>query len=171
MNLSTYMGGQKNDNTMYFIGSQSSFLIICTKAEFFEMVDIVNNKLLCDAIRDLNRYQLRCENGELIKIPDKMITETMKIYKSRCKSETLAKVKKYLEFFSLLQIKKEYIDGFKKLQDRKVITHYKRVQGDGIVVKVEGTESGTFLYRQEFEDCISQNEWYRKQSKQKRREE
>lgn len=65
--------------------------------------------------------------------------------------------KRAADFKALRRIKETYLANFTDIRTREVKEVYPRLNGDGTVVIIKGSENGRFWVRSEYEPCVLEN--------------
>lgn len=146
-------------NPVIFIGSQSGFFFIGTKEEYEANIDAVSEFLFTDMKEKL--YEMQRKNNdfygylsEIIKIdPEtKDENELKKIGElaRRINTSTATTIKRN----RWIPETEENIRNFKNVRERISMPPEDRLQGDGIIITVEGVEKGRYWFYEEYKTGV-----------------
>ena len=127
------------DDTILHIGSRSGFLFVGDKIRYHHDVKKVNSDMIetQKAIAETAKRKMYCEIRKLI------VPGIKNIDVKKC----IGKMRVYYDTETALR---KYISDFIPLGQRKIIEIYPRLQRDGIVIIVEGAESGKYWDLKEY---------------------
>lgn len=130
-----------DDNLIINIGSASAFFFIGTRAEYFSKIHDISEKFV-DYNRGLmERYKSLIENAIEILIRHESTTKE--------RVEAIGKLKKYYCPYKKCE---KYLNTYTPLPDRKVKDAYLKInKEDGICIIVDGTESGKYWNKEEWD--------------------
>ena len=133
-----------DDDEIIHIGSASGFVYIGTKQQYEQMIDSISDrchKFFKDAKK---RYTRKIKNySEKLKSIDKE-SETYE-KESRMITECIQRYKRYLKQVCGV------LERFKPMRERSVKEIYKRISKDGIVITMEGDETGKYWSKDEWD--------------------
>lgn len=130
-----------DDNLIINIGSASAFFFIGTRAEYFSKIHDISERFV-DYNRGLmERYKSLIENAIEILIKHESTT--------RERVKAIGKLKKYYCPYKKCE---KYLNTYTPLPDRKVKDAYWKIsKEDGICIIVDGTESGKYWNKEEWD--------------------
>ena len=130
-----------DDSLIISIGSASAFFFIGTRAEYFSKIHDISEKFV-DYNRGLmERYKSLIENAIEILIRHESTTKE--------RVEAIGKLKKYYCPYKKCE---KYLNTYTPLPDRKVKDAYWKIsKEDGICIIVDGTESGKYWNKEEWD--------------------
>lgn len=157
MNLKNTLKGLDRD-TQVQIGSKSAFFFMGTPDEFFDSVLDLNcdwhEKFTQAAKVAKKKYEsMLAQPPEVGKSVFKKVWENCRqIIKEFTYEEALADYEKHL---SMLKVNSETADAilkrFTKFETRKVLEVYKNIDGNAVIILIEGDECGKFWLRSEWD--------------------
>lgn len=136
MTLQEYLE-KANADTILHIGAGNSFFFVGPKGEF--KPEDIDAFLRGEAKRRCENY-VKCISRSL----ERVFSDGPK---EKTKQSSHRRIKEYLQ---PILSNVTYLHDFVPVIDREVKETYKRLQGDGIVVIVEGTEFGLYWDREEY---------------------
>ena len=127
------------DDAILHIGSRTGFLFVGDKAHYYRDIKKVNADMIKsqEAIAETAKRKMYCEIRKLI-VPGIKNTDVKKC------------IGKMRVYYDTETASRKYISDFVPLGRRKIIEIYPRLQGDGIVIIVEGAESGKYWDLKEY---------------------
>lgn len=129
------------DDQVIYIGSDTGFFFIGSKAEYYRDIERISQDYLQTAHKKLKEHLKRIKKlNEDLKKPVVDFAQTKTI---QGKIRTAVEKAQYNE---------SYISSFEPITDRKVVEIYNRLQGDGICVIVTGAENGKYWSVEEYRD-------------------
>ena len=127
------------DDVVLHIGSNSCFVFVGNRETYKADIQGISKNLLKNAKR------LLAKNLETMEKEIKNMDPSGKEDMLRRSARRIGSLYEWVENY------RKYIQGFSPLMDRKVIDIYPRLQGDGIVIIVEGSEIGSFWTKEEYD--------------------
>lgn len=127
------------DDVILHIGSRTGFLFVGDKNRYYFDIKKVNSDMIKtqEAIAETAKRKLYCEIRKLI-VPG---------IKDKDAKKCVGKIRVY---YDTETASRKYISDFIPLGQRKIIEIYPRLQRDGIVIIVEGAESGKYWDLKEY---------------------
>lgn len=129
------------DDVILHIGSRIGFLFVGDKNRYYFDIKKVNSDMIKtqEAIAETAKRKLYCEIRKLI-VPG---------IKDKDAKKCVGKIRVY---YKTETDSRKYVSGFVPLEKREIIEIYPRLQNDGIVIIVDGTESGKYWDLKEYEN-------------------
>lgn len=134
---------EMGDDVILHIGSESGFVFVGTKKQYEQMIDRISDHYHKFFMEAKNRYTRKIkkysdklrelEKSEYYEKELRMITESLRTYK------------RYLKQIC------NVLNRFKPMRERAAKEVYKRISKDGIVILIEGDETGKYWNKQEWE--------------------
>lgn len=139
MTLKEYLE-KADEEIILHIGSGNSFFFVGLKTEFKQ--DDIDTFFKSEAKRRCENY-VKCISRSL----ERVFSDGLK---EEAKQQSHRRIKEHLQ---PILSNVTYLHDFTPVIEREVKETYKRLQGDGVVVIVDGTEFGPYWDRKEYLDC------------------
>lgn len=127
------------DDVVLHIGSDSCFVFVGNRETYKADIQGISKNLLKNAKR------LLAKNLENMEKEIKNMDPSGKVDMLRKSARRIGSLYEWVENY------RKYIQWFSPMMDRKVVDIYPRLQGDGIVIIVEGSEIGSFWTKEEYD--------------------
>lgn len=135
---------EMDDNEIIHIGSASGFVYIGTKQQYDQMIDSISDRYHNFFKDAKKRYTRKIKKySEKLKALDEESETYEKEY--RMITECVQRYKRYLKQVCGV------IDRFKPMRERMVKEIYKRISKDGIVITIQGDETGKYWSKDEWD--------------------
>lgn len=130
-----------DDNLIINIGSASAFFFIGTKRDYENKIDKISVSFVDYNKGLMDKYKSLIENAIEILIRHESTTKE--------RVEAIGKLKKYYRPYKKCE---KYLDTFTPIMDRKIKdVYWKNKKEDGVCIIVEGTESGKYWDKEEWD--------------------
>lgn len=133
----------KDKDTVFMVGAASSFFFIGTADEFKRDAYKIDAEFIKAAQAGLKKSPPKTDSPQEEQMAEKIQEDQTAFIGGNSRTG--------------VSDKQAYIDSYIPIKEREVLESYPRLQGDGIIVGIEGTESGKFWYKEEYDAALERN--------------